>query len=97
MFNQYFTNIGPYPAINISHSSEKEIDDFLLNKANCELKFNQIHENHINRISQNLPNKSSCGFDHISPKSIKFLKPIIIKPNTAAINQMLNTRFFQTN
>ena len=35
-FNQYFTNIGPDLANNISHSSEKEVDDFLLHKPKCE-------------------------------------------------------------
>ena len=93
-FNQYFTNIGPDLANNISHSSEKEVDDFLLHKPNCELKFNQIDENHINKIIQNLPNKSSCGFDDLSPKLIKFLKPILTKLITLIINQMLNTGFF---
>ena len=93
-FNQYFTNIGPDLANNISHSSEKEVDDFLLHKPKCELKFNEIDENHINKIIQNLPNKSSCGFDDISPKLIKFLKPILTKSITVIINQMLNTGFF---
>ena len=65
-----------------------------MNKPNCELKFNQIDENHINRIIQNLPNKSSCGFDDISPKLVKFIKPILIKPITVMINQMLNTGIF---
>ena len=93
-FNQYFTNIGPDLANNVSHSSEKEVDDFLLHKPKCELKFNQIDENHKNKIIQNLPNKSSCDFDDISPKLIKFLKPILTKPITVIINQMLNTGFF---
>ena len=31
-FNQYFSNIGPDLANNICHSSEKEVNDFLLNK-----------------------------------------------------------------
>ena len=52
-----------------------------MNKPNCELKFNQIDENHINRIIQNLPNKSSCGFDDISPKLVKFIKNYTYKTN----------------
>ena len=87
-FNRSFTNIGPDLANNISHSSENEVDDFLLNKPNCELKFKQIDENHINRKIQNLPNKSSCGFDDISPKLVKYTKPIHIKPITVIINQV---------
>ena len=38
-----------------------------------------------------------CGFDDISPKLIKFLKPILTKPITVIIIEMLNTGFFQTN
>ena len=63
----------------VSHSSEKEVDDFLLNKPNCELKFNQIDD--INRIIQNLPNKSICGFDDISPKLVKIHQTYTYKTN----------------
>ena len=42
----------------------------------------------------NLPPKSSCGCDGISSKLLKVIAPVIIKPLTLLINQVLNTGTF---
>ena len=42
----------------------------------------------------NLPTKNSCGYDDISSKLLKVIAPVIIKPLTLLINQVLNTGIF---
>ena len=50
-----------------------------------------IDEAVINKIIYNLPPKSSSGCDGISSKMLKVIAPVIIKPLTLLINQVLNT------
>ena len=53
-----------------------------------------IDEDAINKIIYNLPPKSSSGCDGISTKLLKVIAPVIIKPLTLLINQVLNTGTF---
>ena len=53
-----------------------------------------IDEADINKIIYNLPQKSSSGCDGISSKLLKVIAPVIIKPLTLLINQVLNTGTF---
>ena len=93
-FNQYFTNIGPKLAEDIQNVTNKNISDYLIEKPNCNFEFHHIDENKVCQIIINLSNKSSCGFDGISLKLTKYLKPLIIQPITLIINQMLTTGIF---
>ena len=56
--------------------------------------FMNIDEDAINKIIYNLPPKSSRGCDGISSKLLKVIAPVIIKPLTLLINQVLNTGTF---
>ena len=64
------------------------------NKISFEHKY--VSESTIMTIITNLPNKNSCGFNGLSPTTLKF-KGIIIKPQTLIINQMLYTGVFSAN
>ena len=43
----------------------------------------------INKITDSLKSKNSCGYDEISTKIIKISKPFIISPLTNICNKML--------
>ena len=54
--------------------------------------FVQVNEVYIdNVINIKLKNKSSCGYDNISNKHIKYARSVLIKPLTLLINQCLHT------
>ena len=93
-FNSYFTNIGPKLAHDIHDVNGKHFENFSTNKPDCELHFDQISVSDVNKIIDNLSSKTSCGFDDISLKLLKFLKPVLATPITIIINQMLNTGIF---
>ena len=46
------------------------------------------------QIINNLPNKTSCGFDGISTIVMKSIKHVILKSLTLIINQIINTGVF---
>ena len=48
----------------------------------------------LKKTINNLPTKNSCGYDDISSKLLKVIAPVIIKPLTLLINQVLNTGIF---
>ena len=48
----------------------------------------------VKKTINNLPTKNSCGYDDISSKLLKVIAPVIIKPLTLLINQVLNTGLF---
>ena len=88
-FNSYFTNIGPKLAHDIHDVNGKHFENFLTNKPDCELHFDQISVSDVNKIIDNLSSKTSCGIDDISLKLLKFLKPVLATPITIIINQLL--------
>ena len=53
--------------------------------------FVQVNEVYIDNLINKLKNKSSCGYDNISNKHIKYAKSVLIKPLTLLINQCLHT------
>ena len=56
--------------------------------------FKSVNEQDVEKIIDSLPSKSSYGEDEISPKLLKFLKNVILKPFTLIINQILYTGIF---
>ena len=48
----------------------------------------------VMQIINNLPNKTSCGFDGISTIVMKSIKHVILKSLTLIINQIINTGVF---
>ena len=93
-FNQFFTNIGHNLAEQISTDSNLNYGDFLLDKTESRLHFETVSEDYVSKLIKKLPNKSSCGYDNISLKLIKYLNTLITPPITTIINQMINTGIF---
>ena len=57
-------------------------------------RFAPVSEEDVIKIIHNLKPKSSCGFDEISVKLIKFAKNELCKPITVIVNQCLETGIF---
>ena len=93
-FNNYFTNIGDELAKGIHYSGTKGFTHYLRNRHNNKFSLNEVNEQSVIKIIENLPLKSSCGFDDMSSKFIKQITPSIITPLTLVINQIFNTGIF---
>ena len=53
--------------------------------------FVQVNEVYIDNVINKLKNNSSCGYDKISNKHIKYARSVLIKPLNLLINQCLHT------
>ena len=93
-FNVFFTNIGEKIAKGINYDGNKNYGNYLNTEIHSTFTFMNIDEVVIKKIIYNLPPKSSSGCDGISSKLLKVIEPVIIKPLTLLINQVLNTRTF---
>ena len=93
-FNVFFTNIGEKIAKGINYDGNKNYDNYLNKEIHSSFTLMNIDEAAINKIINNLPPKSSSGCDGISSKLLKVIAPVIIKPLTLLINQVLNTGTF---
>ena len=93
-FNVFFTNIGEKIAKGINYDGNKNYRHYLNKDIHSSFTFINIDEDAINKIIYNLPPKSSSGCDGISTKMLKVIAPVIIKPLTLLINQVLNTGTF---
>ena len=93
-FNVFFTNIGEKIAKGINYDGNKNYGHYLNKDIHSSFTFMNIDEDAINKIIYHLPPKSSSGCDGISSKLLKVIAPIIIKPLTLLINQVLNTGTF---
>ena len=92
--NVFFTNIVEKIAKGINYDGNKNYDHYLNKDIHSSFTFMNIDEDAINKIIYNLPPKSSSGCDGISTKLLKVIAPVIIKPLTLLINQVLNTGTF---
>ena len=93
-FNVFFTNIGEKIAKGINYDGNMTYGHYLNKDIHSSFTFMNIDEDAINKIIYNLPPKSSSGRDGISTKLLKVIAPVIIKPLTLLINQVLNTGTF---
>ena len=93
-FCKYFTDIEPSLAKNIKMPKNINVEDFLTGTHNCTFQFKKIDDISILRIINDLPNKSSTGFDQIYMRLIKAIKTEIIPALTCIFNQSLNTGIF---
>ena len=93
-FNEYFINIGPDLAEKIEVNNAKQFEEYLTEPIFSRLQFTNVNDAEIQNIIQNLPSKTSCGFDNLSLKIIKTIKGDLLSPLTIIINQMLNTGIF---
>ncbi len=90
-FNNYFASIGSNLARQIKSPSDKSFKNNLTKKHNHTFKFHDINEDSINSIIVKLSPKTSFGFDGLSTKLIKIIKPLLVRLIGITINQMLNT------
>ena len=75
-FNAYFVGIGRLLSKQIHSDSSSQ--DYLLqrNKPNMNFNFVQVNEVYIDNVVNKLKNKSSCGYDNISSKHIKYARSV---------------------
>ena len=67
---------------------------YLCQPTDRDFRFAPVGEEDVIKIIHNLKPKSSCGFDEISVKLIKFAKNELCKPITVIVNQCLETGIF---
>ena len=93
-FNTLFTHIGPDQSKNINYTGDKTYKTYLKEPNKVSLIFEKVSETNVMQIINNLPNKTSCGFDGISTIVMKSIKHVILKSLTLIINQIINTGVF---
>ena len=69
-------NIGPKLDEDIQNFANKSDYLIIIEKPIHNFELHHIDENKVSQIINNLLNKSSCGFDGISLKLTKYLKPL---------------------
>ena len=92
--NSLFTNIGANITANLSMSNSDLFKGYLCQPTDRDFRFAPVSEEDVIKIIHNLKPKSSCGFDKISVKLIKFAKNELCKPITVIVNQCLETGIF---
>ena len=94
-FNTFFlTNVGQKIAKDIQYDGNKNYSYYLNKQINSTFNFKNIAEIIVKKTINNLPTKNICGYDDISSKLLKVIAPVISKPLTLLINQVLNTGIF---
>ena len=93
-FNQFFTNIGPKLASEISSDSNCSYKSFLKNKTSEVFSFSKVDKPTVLKIINDFPAKSSRGFDWISIKLLKIINYEILDALTIVINQSLHQGIF---
>ena len=91
----FFTNIGENIAKVIHYDGNKNYGNYLNKEIHSSFTLTNIDEATINKIIHNLAPTSSSGCHGISSKLLKVIAPVIIKPLTLLINQVLNTGTFE--
>ena len=92
--NSFFSNVGQKIAKYIQYDGNKNYSYYLNKQIHSTFTFKNIDEIIVKKTINNLPTKNSCGYDDISSKVLKVIAPVIIKPLTLLINQVLNTGIF---
>ena len=90
----FFINIGKNLSDKIEYDGRKTHKDYLKGNISANFKFKNVNESDIDKIINELSNKTSCGHDNISTKLLKSMKHLLVKQLTIIINQMLHTGIF---
>ena len=91
-FNSFFSKIGPELANKIP-TSNNCFSSFLGPTNQNNFVFGQVTPELVTDIVNKLQNKTSCGPDHISPKLLKLILPLIIQPLCHLFNLSFQTGF----
>ena len=96
--NQFnFANIGTKHTEKVVTPPNKSYKDYLTSQYETSFNFTLSTENDIKIIISKLNSKRSSGKDGISNIALKAIMPVILKPVTLIINQILNTGIFTDN
>ena len=90
----FFTQVGTKLANNIDIPQGKSYSDYLTEPSKSIFNFRNIEETDIMQIIDNLPNKTSRGYDDLSNQLIKRIKTSLTKPLSIIINHILNSGIF---
>lgn len=94
-FGKYFSSVGREYADKVKTPKQNII--YYINKITHNpnsIYFYHTTETEVRNIINNLPNKTSSGFDNISNILLKRISPAIIKPLTLIFNNSLNQGVF---
>ena len=80
--------------LKILTTGDKTYKTYLKEPNKVSLIFEKVSETNVIQIINNLPNKTSCGFDGISTIVMKSIKHVILKSLTLIINRIINTGVF---
>ena len=94
MFNSYFTNIGLNLANQIQNSTYKTFRYYLNGHHTNVFKVQLINEETISKTIDDMHRKANCGFDGISSRLLKSVKPVLTKSLTLITNQILTPGIF---
>ena len=86
--------LGGGNANGIDYVGNKDYNYYLNKEIHSSFTFVNIDEAVVKKTINNLQAKSSSGCDGISSKLLKVIEPVIIKPLTLLINQVLNSGIF---
>ncbi len=73
-FNSFFTNVETNLNNAIDKPHKKSFNDYLKERYNPKLTFQNIDEENVSELINNLSPKTSFGFDGISSKLLKLIK-----------------------
>ena len=93
-FNQYFTNIGPELASQITQPGEITFMNYLTDPTNEIFHFQMVSTADVIKVIDKLKNKTSCGLDNISNRLLKTVKTEICQVLTLIINQSFMSGIF---
>ena len=96
-FNDYFTNIGPNLANQISKSENKYFKDYINTKHDSVFTFHEISNMDIVKVIDRLHAKCSSGNDGISIKLLKLMKYALVERLKFTINQTFGNGIFPDN
>lgn len=89
-FNEFFVNVGPNLAKNFNKNSD-EFYKYLEGNYENSMFLNYTTSEEVNRVTDNLVGKNSCGIDEISCKIIKYVAPFISIPLSHIFNLSFET------
>jgi hypothetical protein len=96
-FNNYFVNIGQTLANKIKSFSGSAIDLLPSRNLQSSLFFEPVSPTETFNVINSLKPKTSCGYDHISPKLIKNSAKFLSEPLTYISNTSFQTGIFPSN
>ena len=97
MFNEFFTNVGPDLAKNITTPVGSSVFDYLKNRNDNSMFLSPVDEKEVHKVVENCKNKSSTDADGLSMNIVKRVITTIIKPLTLFLMHLSKLGFSQTN